>query len=566
MPNRLWNTINALSSQKPLKYALYLSAIILFFVIILVPPIIGILIKVGAVHNIIDQPSLMSKALSAISNSFLIGLIVSALDLIAGVPLAWLITRGKSRWLSVLDTLADLPFVVPTAALGYSLLLFWSQSGGLSSLFGASLVSPGWLLVMLLHFTFSFPVVVRVIVGALLDYKMEYERASRTLGAPPLTASRTVTFPIIKPSLIAAFSLAFARSLSETGATFIVAGTFLNGPVFIQTLSNQFKSGLISQATYEGATVFASVILISVSLVIFALIRVLGQKIKLPFGHGLPIFEKKLSYKKTAFSRNSIALLVFIIVVLVPSLFVALPALQSIATGTSLIEAFSGSGIWASYWQSLLLSYGLGAIVTVLGIIIGIPMAILISRKTFGKLLSIILDTLINVPIIVPSIALGISLKFFWQGISGTPEFLLLVFAHLAITYPYFVRSMSAAMERISVEMEEAARTLGAKPFTVFRTIVLPLAKYSILSGAIIVFTRSVSETGATLAVTSNLQTAPVLLVNWVNSIRGVIAPISGVSALTVGLACGFLILFSFIILLALRLLTRKGKYQNDNQ
>jgi thiamine transport system permease protein len=395
---------------------------------------------------------------------------------------------------------------------------------------------------------------------------MEYERASRTLGAPPLTASRTVTFPIIKPSLIAAFSLAFARSLSETGATFIVAGTFLNGPVFIQTLSNQFKSGLISQATYEGATVFASVILISVSLIIFALIRVLGQKIKLPFGHGLPIFEKKLSYKKTAFSRNSITLLVFIIVVLVPSLFVALPALQAIATGTSLIEAFSGSGIWASYWQSLLLSYGLGAIVTVLGIIIGIPMAILISRKTFGKFLSIILDTLINVPIIVPSIALGISLKFFWQGISGTPEFLLLVFAHLAITYPYFVRSMSAAMERISVEMEEAARTLGAKPFTVFRTIVLPLAKYSILSGAIIVFTRSVSETGATLAVTSNLQTAPVLLVNWVNSIRGVIAPISGVSALTVGLACGFLILFSFIILLALRLLTRKGKYQNGNQ
>ena len=181
------------------------------------------------------------------------------LDLIAGVPLAWFITRGKSRWLNVLDTLADIPFVVPTAALGYSLLLFWSSSGGqYQHYFGSSLVSPGWLLVMLLQFTFSLPVVVRVMVGALLDYKMEYERASRTLGAPPLTASRTVTFPIIKPSLIAAFSLAFARSLSETGATFIVAGAFLNGPVFLQTLSNEFKNGLIPQATYEGATVFTS--------------------------------------------------------------------------------------------------------------------------------------------------------------------------------------------------------------------------------------------------------------------------------------------------------------------
>jgi thiamine transport system permease protein len=187
-------------------------------------------------------------------------------------------------------------------------------------------------------------------------------------------------------------------------------------------------------------------------------------------------------------------------------------------------------------------------------------MAILISRKTFGKLPSTILDLLINVPLIVPSIALGVSLKFFWQGIPGIPEFLLLVFAHLAITYPYFVRSMSAAMERINVDMEEAARTLGARPFTVFKTIVLPITKYSILSGAIIVFTRSVSETGATLAVTSNLVTAPVLLVKWVNSVRGIISPISGVSELTVGLACGFLILFSFIILLVLRLLTRKGK------
>jgi thiamine transport system permease protein len=330
--------------------------------------------------------------------------------------------------------------------------------------------------------------------------------------------------------------------------------------VFLQNISNQFRAGAISQASYEGATVFASIILIAVSLVIFALIRLLGQRIKLPFGHGLPVFEKKLSYKKAAWARNTVALAVFIIIVLIPSLFVALPAFQAVVTGTTLTDVFTGSGIWTSYWQSIFLSYGLGAVVTVLGIILGIPMAILISRRTFGKLPSDILDSLINIPIIVPSIALGVSLRFFWQGIPGIPDFLLLVFAHLAITYPYFVRSMSAALERINIDMEEAAKTLGAKPFTVFKTIVLPLSKYSILSGAIIVFTRSVSETGATLAVTSTLQTAPVLVVNWVNSLRGVIAPIEGVNALTVGLACGILILLSFIILLVLRLFTRKGQ------
>jgi len=558
--SKILNILNYLSSKKTIKYALYFFAIIIFFALILVPPIIGILTKTGSLENIFENPELMDTALGAISASFIIGLVVSALDLIAGLPLAWLIARGKSKWLSVLDTLADIPFVVPTAALGYSLLLFWSSSGGVSDLFGHPFVSPGWLLVMLLHFTFSFPVVVRVIVGALMDYKMEYERASRTLGSPPLTAARTVTLPIIKPSLIAAFTLAFARSLSETGATFIVAaGVFLNGPVFIQTVSNQFNSGAISQASYEGATVFASLILIVVSLILFALIRVIGQKMKLPFGHGLASLEKKLSYKKAVLSRNGVALGVFLLIVLVPSLFVALPAFQALATGTTFIDVFTGSGVWASYWQSLFLSYGLAAVVTVLGILLGLPMAILIARKTFGKIVSGVLDTLINIPIIVPSIALGISLKFFWSNISGLPEFILLVFAHLAITYPYFVRSMSAAMERITIDMEEASKTLGAKPFTVFKSIVWPITKYSVLSGAIIVFTRSVSETGATLAVATELQTAPVLIVNWVNSVRTGLSTIVGVNELTVGLACGLLILFSFIILLILRLLTKKG-------
>jgi len=468
--------------------------------------------------------------------------------------MAWLITRGKSRWLNVLDTFADIPFIVPTAALGYSLLLFWNGPQGISALFSGPLVSPGWLLIVLLHFTFSYPIVVRVLVGALLDYKMEYEQASRTLGAPPFMAARTVTFPILKPALIAAFILSFARSLSETGATFIVAGTFENGPVFLQDLKNEFSSGLVSQATYEGATVFASLILIVISLTIFALIRVLGSRLRLPFNRVLPSIERKLSYSKAASSRNGVTLIVFVAIILLPSLFVALPAFQAVFTST-FTDAISGSGVWGVYWQSLLLSYLLAGIVTVIGFILGLPMAILIARRKFGKMSSTLLDILVNVPLIVPSIALGVSLKFFWQSFAFVPEFLLLVFAHLAITYPYFVRSMSAAFERISLDMEEAARTLGAKPFGVFRTIVLPLTKYSILSGAIMVFTRSVSETGATVAVVTTLQTAPVVIVDWV---KGVVPATS----LDIGLGCGFLILFSFVILLLLRFVTRrKGRY-----
>ena len=547
--------LNKLSSKKALKYIMYISAVIVFFAFILLPPILGVVVKWTAIEQVFDQPELMDRALTAIGNSFALAFLVSVLDIAAGIPMAWLIARGKSRWLSVLDTLADIPFIVPTAALGYSLLLFWNGPTGISGLFGGSLISTGWILILLLHFTFSYPVVVRVMVGALLDYKMEYERASRTLGAVPFIAFRTVTSPILKPSIIAAFILSFARSLSETGATFIVAGAFENGPVFLQNIRNDFSSGIVAQATYEGATVFASVILIILSCTVFALIRILGPRFKLPFKGIWPSTERRLSYSKAAFSRNTLTLIVFFAIVLAPALFVAVPAFQALFTPT-LIDAVSSSGIWSGYWQSLLLSYGLGAIVTLLGFIVGLPMAILIARNKLGKSPSGILDILVNIPLIVPSIALGVSLNFFWKGtFPFMPELLVLIFAHLSITYPYFVRSMSAAFERISIDVEEAARTLGAKPFSVFSTIILPLSKYSILSGAIMVFTRSVSETGATVAVVTSLRTAPVVIVDWV---KGTVPATS----LEIGLGCGILVLFSFLILFVLRLVTRgKGQY-----
>ena len=540
--------LDSLSSRSSVRYLVYSCSLAFFFALILIPPILGIVLKWNTMADIFGNSSLMSRATSAIYASFAIALFVSFIDVIAGLPLAWLITRGDFKWLRSLDTLADIPFVIPTVALGYSLLLFWSDPNqGISSLFGSSLVSPGWLLIILLHFVFSYPVVVRVMVGALLDYKREYEEAARTLGAAPLTADRTVTLPILKTALITSFILAFARSVSETGATLMVAGAFENGPIFINNLKTAQELG------YEGALVFVSFILIAISCIIFVTIRLLGPRLKMPIKKVWPVAERKLSSSGVKNFRNGISLLVFFLLVLIPSLFVALPTFYAVTNGT-LNQAVTGAGIWQEYWQSLVLSYSVGAIATVLNIIIGLPMAVLIARKRLGTALSSILDVLVNIPLIVPSIALGISLSIFWKNFAFMPEIGLLIFVHLSITYPYLVRSMTAAIERVNIDYEEAARTLGGRPFTVFRTIILPLTKYSLIAGAVMVFTRSVSETGATLAVTE-LQTAPVLLVNWV---KGTV----NATSIEIGLGCGILVVFSFIILLVLRVFAReKGRY-----
>jgi thiamine transport system permease protein len=528
-----------LSANAGITKSVYSVAVIFFVLIVITPAIAGILAQLVSLPSLAVGSGVWARMQNAVSWSFVIGLLVSSLDVLAGIPLAWLIVRRRGHWATVLDSLADIPFIIPTVALGFSILEFWGSPGGIGQLFGSTgVVTSGVILIMLLHFAFSFPVIVRVMVGEFLNYRETYEVAARTLGASPFTAVRTVTLPILRPGILAAFLLALARSLSETGATIVVAGAFENGTVFI---SNARGSGLMS------AVVIASLILIASSLVVFALIKTITPRIRIAPLRVWPNIERKLSTAPAVDIRNVISLSVFFGLVLLPCLFIALPAVQAIAGGTA-TEAFAGAGPWKAFWSSMFLSYGVAALATFVNIVSGLPIAILIGRNRFGTRTAKIIDVLVDLPIIVPSLALGVSLSFFWRNIGALPEFWVIVLAHTTITYSYFVRTMSASIQGIATELEDAAKTLGGSPLRVFRKITLPLTKYSLLSGAILVFTRSVDETGATSAVATTLKTAPILLVAW---IKGTVAVTPAERALGVG----FLAATSFLALVVLRLI-----------
>lgn len=543
MSDRSPSILDGLSANPRLSKLVYTSSVIFFFGLVLLPPIFGIMLKLDKVEEVLRDPVLLARSWSAISWSFILAFIVSVLDLALGVPLAWLIIRSNPKWGSIVDTFTDIPFIIPTVALGFSTLLFWGPEGVASLFFGPALLTPGIVLVVLLHFAFSLPVVVRVMVGELSGYRGTFEIAAKTLGAEPLTAVRTVTLPILRPALVASFLLSFARSLSETGATIVVAGSFENGPILIKSAKD---------AGLEGPLSFVSFILVAGSIIAFILIKHLGPKVKIPVSRVWPETEGKLSEPRAILGRDLASLSVFLFIVIAPSLFIALPSVRAVFDGT-LKEALSNQGIWSTYWQSLGLSYAIAMIVTAVNMLVGMPMAMLIARRRLGKTATSLMDGLVNIPIVVPSVALGVSLGSFWRTVSVLPEFWVLTVSHLTITYTYFVRAMSAAIESVPTYLEDTARTLGARPLTVFRRIILPLTKYSLFAGAILTFTRSVDETGAAAAVAVNLKTAPVLLVDW---IRGTVA----VSSSTQSLGVGILVAISFIGLLALRLAMRRRR------
>ena len=536
---RLLLAVERFSARTGLTKCVYSVGIVFFVLIVITPAIAGIVVQLFSLPNLTLGAGVADRMRAAVLWSFVIGLTVSSLDVLCGIPLAWLIVRRGGHWATILDSLADIPFIVPTVALGFSILEFWSSPVGIAQFFGVvSLVNSGVILIMLLHFAFSFPVIVRVMVGEFLNYRETYEVAARTLGASAFTAVRTVTLPILRPAILAAFLLALARSLSETGATIVVAGAFENGTVFI---SNARGLGLTS------AVVIASSVMIGTSLIVFALIKIITPRIRIAPLRVWPDFERKLSRPSVVSARNVVSLVVFLTFVLLPCLFIVLPAVQAVAGG-AIREAIAGVGPWKLFWSSMFLSYVVAVLATLVNIVFGLPIAIAVARNRFGTKMARVIDALVDLPIIVPSLALGVSLNFFWHNMGALPEFWVIVLAHTTITYSYFVRTMIAAIQGIGPELEDTAKTLGALPFRVFRKITLPLTKYSLLSGAILVFTRSVDETGATSAVASTLKTAPILLVSW---IKGTIA----VTPADRALGIGFLVATSFLALVILRLI-----------
>jgi thiamine transport system permease protein len=217
-----------------------------------------------------------------------------------------------------------------------------------------------------------------------------------------------------------------------------------------------------------------------------------------------------------------------------------------------------GDSTWRIILIGLVRSFEIAGVVTIIDIAIGLPMALIMARYNFrGKKL---VDTLIDIPLAVPTSALGFSLLLFWGTSSGpfglfgfgsgivAPGPILVILTHVAFSYPYIVRSLRSIIENVNVDNEIAGRTLGASSFTVFRTITAPLIKEGLIAGAILAFTRSLGETGATLIVAGIFETAPVIIVAWQKALR---IPATAFLAM-------ILVVVSIILLLTLRFVARR--------
>lgn len=548
-------------SQKPFKLVFEAFVIVMFFTFVLFPPLnlfFDVVFNWNSVINLVFKDSILKNSvwqgiLRSISLSFQIAFVVTLIDLLVGIPIAHVMARYDFRGKSIIDTIIDLPLAVPTSALGFSIWLFWGTREGLSFLWGSpsGIFDKGPMLLILGHVAFSFSYIVRNLKGVIEDVDIGIETAGRTLGGSPFSIFRTITAPMAKEGLIAGGVLAFTRSLGETGASIVLAGVYQTAPVQIVSFMESFR---IAQ------TAFLSLVLIIVSISLLVGVRQYARRVGLPQPKIYPEFERRLSRKTVSNSRNIFAWIFFFGIVLIPSLFVIIYLINNFShnpytgdpTGGAFYQVFiAPDRKWDQLRLSLVVSLEVALFVTIANLIMGVPMAyLLVKKKSWGRW-RILLDALVDIPLVIPSSALGFAVFLLWgsQGLGlATPGIAMIILAHLTFTYPFSVRPMISYIENLDPAYYEAGRTLGGSDITTARKVILPLLKKGMFAAAILTFTRSMSETGATLIVMGNSRSIPVLIIDLVEQ-----------EALpSAALAATILIFISFLLLLLARLVNRE--------
>ncbi len=176
----------------------------------------------------------------------------------------------------------------------------------------------------------------------------------------------------------------------------------------------------------------------------------------------------------------------------------------------------------AEVLQSIALTLRSALWATVIGILTGVPLGYLLAKKRFP--LKNIVQAAVDLPVVVPHTAAGIALLMvFGRHFFGGKFFSVfhitfvgteagIVIAMTFVSAPFLINAARDAFAAVPARIEEVARTLGASPLQIFWRISLPVALRGILSGALLMWARGISEFGAIIILTYHPMVTPVLI------------------------------------------------------
>jgi iron(III) transport system permease protein len=465
-------------------------------------------------------------------HSVFIAIAVTLLCTLISVPLAVLGSRFDFKGKSLVNGLLLVPLILPpfVGAIGMRQIL--GRFGVFTAIVqDAGLIAPGtpidWfgsariLGVILVESLSLYPILYLNVSAALANLDPAMEQAAANLGASRWTIFRRITLPLLRPGLFAGGTIVLIWSFTELGTPLMFDYNQVT-PVQIFNQLNQINGSPIPYA------------LTVVMLLGSAMLYIVG---KFVLGRRLDAAVTKASTQSTArklgWFRSIPVITPFLLVAglaLLPHVGVILTSVSGVGTwfDSAVPRIFTAHNYSAALTSDVTIpsvqrSIEYASMSTVIDIALGLVIAFLIVRSTLPNFLKQTVDSVSMLPLAVP----GLVMAFGYLAISSRlviklgqlPWFkdhtehkwaldlldvhenptLILVIAYAMRRIPYVVRSAVAGLEQTPVDLELAARNLGASSGMTLRRITLPLISANLIAGGLLAFAFAMLEVSDSL-------------------------------------------------------------------
>ena len=479
-------------------------------------------------------------------NSLVIGVCVSVCAILLGSILAWLMVRSDLPFKKFFSLAVIIPYMIPSWCKSQAWLSMFKTArlGGAPGFMASlGLDVPEWLaygpvaiiIVLTLHY---YAYTYLLVSSALNSINSELEEMGEIQGAGKAMILRKITLPLVLPAILSAVILTFSKAIGTFGTI-----NYLGSPVQYYTLSSQLYMNSKSQNT-QTAFAMALIMICIASISVFVNQKLIGSRKSYATIGGKGGRSTPIRLGKHKLLITAVLFLFFVFGIIMP---IALLILESFMLRQG---DYSLSNLTLHYWigdpiatvmegqpgifknanfinsliNSLKLTFVNGVFGTIFGQIIGY-----ICAKGRGKLHGKVVEQLVFIPYLIPSIAFGgIFLSMFSTpqqlfGVTLVPSlygtFALLTITSVVKHLPFASRAGTSNMLQIGGELEEAAEIAGAGFFKRFIRIVFPLSKGGFISGFMLIFVSIMKELDLIiLLMTPKTSTLPYLAFQYQNS------------------------------------------------
>ncbi|HEU4547701.1 MAG TPA: sulfate ABC transporter permease subunit CysT [Microlunatus sp.] len=209
------------------------------------------------------------QTLQAVQLTVGLSLVVTAVNVVIGTVIAWVLVRDQFWGKRVLDVVIDIPFALPTIVAGLVLLSLYGRQGPL----GLDWANTRIAVFLALAFV-TLPFIVRTVQPVLEELEHDVEEAAASLGAGRLTVFRRIILPSLFPAIAAGAARSFARAISEYGSLVLLSG---NLPFRTEVVSVRVIS-FIEGGSTESAAAVASVML-AIALLVIVVLDVVQRRV-----------------------------------------------------------------------------------------------------------------------------------------------------------------------------------------------------------------------------------------------------------------------------------------------